>query len=459
MKALISIFLQFLMSQLRYWLQWTFILMLVSLLIGSACAFFLCLLDAVTHFRWEHPWLLYFLPLGGLGIGLLYHHYGQSVEAGNNLILEQIHQPGGGLPKTMTPLVLFGTLLTHLLGGSAGREGTAVQMGGSIASAFSKRAGLNGLELKTLLMVGVAAGFGAVFGTPLAGAVFAIEVLAIGKLYYAHLWPCLIAAFIGDWACTLWGIHHTHYMIASAAPSFQTDNLFFAKVVLAALVFGWISKLFAELSHTLQYFFKWVMPVAYLRPVLGGLLVIGLVHALGTQAYLGLGVTAPSPDSISIVQAFSAEGVDPWGWWWKLLFTIITISTGFKGGEVTPLFFIGATLGNTLAWILGAPSDLFAALGFTAIFAGAANTPLACTLMGIELFGLEHAGYFAMACFIAYLASGHSGIYLSQKIASPKLLGSHVPDSITLRAARKRYSRLGAIICWIQTSLTGLIKR
>jgi H+/Cl- antiporter ClcA len=459
MIALISILSLFLRSQIQCWLQWVFFLVPVSLLIGSACAFFLWSLDAVTCFRWEHPWLLYLLPVGGLGVGLLYHHYGQSVEAGNNLLLEQIHQPGGGLPKRMAPLVLFGTLVTHLLGGSAGREGTAVQMGGSIASAFSKRAGLNGLDLKTLLMVGVAAGFGAVFGTPLAGAVFAIEVLAIGKLHYAHLWPCLIAALIGDWVCTLWGIHHTYFIITSAAPSSQIDNLLWAKVILAALAFGGVSKLFAELAHTVQHFFKWILPVAYLRPVLGGLLVIGLVHALGTQAYLGLGVTAPSQDSISIAQAFSGQWVDPWGWWWKLLFTIITIGSGFKGGEVTPLFFIGATLGNALAWILGAPPDLFSALGFVAIFAGAANTPLACTLMGIELFGLEHAGYFGMACFIAYLSSGHSGIYLSQTIARPKWLGSQVPDNTTLRVARQRYSRSKALLSWIKTRMIALIKR
>ncbi|WP_373533368.1 voltage-gated chloride channel family protein [Vampirovibrio sp.] len=425
------------MPQLRYFLKGALILIPLSIIIGSVCAFFLWSLEALTLLRWEQPWLLYFLPLGGWLVGLLYQHYGQSVVAGNNLIVEQIHQPGGGIPKRMAPLVLMGTLITHLCGGSAGREGTAVQMGGSIASAMASPFKLEGRALQTFLMAGVAAGFGAVFGTPVAGAVFAIEVVAIGQLNYKNLLPCLMAAFVGNGACAWWGIHHTSYAIHSTAPTFQADPFFGAKVILAAMAFGWASRLFSELAHGVQRGFAWLIPVASLRPVLGGVVVIGLVATLGTQDYLGLGVTAPQPDGISIVQALSGQWVDPWGWWWKLLFTAVTIGSGFKGGEVTPLFFMGAALGNALGWFLGAPPDLLAALGLVAIFAGAANTPIACTLLGMELFGAENAGYFALACLIAYLFSGHTGIYLSQILIRSKLGGPNLPQHTTLRMARQ----------------------
>lgn len=426
------------MSLIAYLLKWLLIITPVAAVIGSACALFLWGLEQVTLFRLEHAWLLYFLPVGGALIGFLYQRVGKSVEAGNNLIVDQIHEPGGGIPTRMTPLVLIGTLVTHLLGGSAGREGTAVQMGGSLASAFARILKLNPLDLRTLLMAGVAAGFGGVFGTPLAGAVFALEVLAIGRMSYENLLPCLIAALIADWTCSAWGVHHTHYQVLFNPANHPVDILLLGKVILAAIVFGWTSKLFAELAHSLQKFFKWLVPTAFLRPVLGGCIVITLVHLLGTQNYLGLGVTSTNPHGISIVQAFHGP-VDPWGWWWKILFTTITISSGFKGGEVTPLFFIGATLGNAIASLLGAPLDLFAALGFVALFAGSANTPLACTLMAIELFGSTNTIFYAIACFVSYLFSGHSGIYLSQRIAMPKLLSSEVPTEVPLRTVREMH--------------------
>lgn len=181
-----------------------------------------------------------------------------------------------------------------------------------------------------------------------------------------------------------------------------------------------MSVLFAELTHSIGRGFKRLIPQAMFRPVLGGAIVIALVLLLGTRDYLGLGVTSNHPGSVSIVSSFTPGGVTPWSWWWKLLFTAVTLGSGFKGGEVTPLFFIGAALGNVLGHFMGAPVDLFAALGFVAVFAGATNTPLACTLMGIELFGADIAVYVAVTCFLAYVFSGHSGIYLSQRIGTAK---------------------------------------
>ncbi len=425
-------------------LKWLALIIPMAMAVGSACAFFLWSLDVATGVRFDHPWLLYLLPLAGVGVGLLYHYYGRSAEGGNNLIMDQIHQPGGGVPRRMAPLILFGTLVTHLFGGSAGREGTAVQMGGSIASGFCRKLRLEPATVRIMLMGGIAAGFGAVFGTPLAGAVFALEVLMIGRIQYEALLPCFIAAVAGDWTCHAWGIGHTHYAISFLANGrppasfFHLEPWLLLKVVIASAAFGWASTFFAELSHRLSALFKKFIAYAPLRPAVGGALVIGLFFLAGTQDYLGLGVWSRDPHAITIPSFFTSAAIHPWSWLWKIAFTAVTLSAGFKGGEVTPLFFIGAALGNALAGLLGAPTDLFAALGFVAIFAGATNTPVACTLMGIELFGATHSVYIATACFLAYLFSGHSGIYLSQRVAVPKTNDSTLPPEIPLRHVRER---------------------
>ncbi len=422
------------------WLLW---IVPVTVTIGSSCALFLWSLDAATKARFQHPWLLFLLPLAGIAVGAAYQFFGKSAEGGNNLIVEQIHEPGGGVPRRMAPLILVATVVTHLFGGSAGREGTAVQMGGSIASAFGRWVRLDARETRTLLMAGVAAGFGAVFGTPLAGAVFALEVISVGRMQYESLIPCLVAAVLGDWTCHAWGVDHTQYRINFMSDvvipthGFHLEPALLAKVIAASIVFGLASALFSEVVHGFQTFFKKVCPIAWLRPALGGVLVIGLTYALGTREYLGIGIWSPDSHDATIPNLFHADNIRYWAWWWKLLFTAVTLASGFKGGEVTPLFFIGAALGNALSSVLGAPTDLFAALGFVAIFAGASNTPLACTLMGIELFGAGQSVYIATACFLAYLSSGHSGIYLSQRLAVPKMgNGDHPPDA-SLRQLRE----------------------
>ena len=413
-------------------LRWALILVPMAALVGTLCAAFLWSLDAVTRLRFAFPWLLYLLPLGGFVVGLLYHLTGDSVEGGNNLIVEQIHEPGAGVPLRMAPLIFFGTVVTHLFGGSAGREGTAVQLGGSLASGFGRALGLDADGTRILLMGGIAAGFGAVFGTPIAGAVFALEVLAIGRVEYRALVPCLLAALVGDWTCLAWGIHHGVDRIDALVP---VDALLVAKAGIAGVAFGLVGLAFAEASHALGGRLKRVMPYAPLRPVIGGFAIIVLVHLFGTRDYLGLGTLAATPDGLTIASFFGPD-THPWSWALKFLFTVVTLGTGFKGGEVTPLFFIGAALGNALAPIFGVPTGVFAAIGFVALFAGAANTPLACTFMGIELFGAAYAVPIAVACFVAYLCSGHNGIYLSQRVAVAKVPANGLTPNATLREAR-----------------------
>ncbi|KQO07937.1 voltage-gated chloride channel family protein [Sphingomonas sp. Leaf242] len=413
-------------------MRWALILVPMAALVGTLCAAFLWSLDAVTRLRFASPWLLYLLPVGGFVVGLLYHLTGRSVEGGNNLIVEQIHEPGGGVPLRMAPLIFLGTVVTHLFGGSAGREGTAVQLGGSLASGVDRALKLDADGTRILLMGGIAAGFGAVFGTPIAGAVFALEVLAIGRVEYRALVPCLVAALVGDWMCLAWGIHHGVYRIATLVP---VDALLVAKAGIAGVAFGLVGLVFAEANHALGGWLKRIVPYGPLRPVLGGIAVIALVHLFGTRDYLGLGTLSPTPDGLTLASFFGPE-THPWSWALKLLFTVITLSAGFKGGEVTPLFFIGAALGNALAPMFGVPTGVFAAIGFVALFAGAANTPLACTFMGIELFGAAYAVPIAVACFVAYFCSGHNGIYLSQRVAVPKVTATGLTPNATLREVR-----------------------
>ncbi|MGI4875494.1 MAG: chloride channel protein [Janthinobacterium lividum] len=394
-------------------LRWLLLAGLVGALAGTASVGFLVALDWVTRWREAHAWALALLPVGGLLVGLAYHYYGHRARRGNNLILEELHAPTATIPLRLVPLVLGGTLLTHLLGGSAGREGTAVQMGAALADQLARW--LPRRERRLLLIAGMSAGFAAVFGTPLAGAVFGLEVFLVGSVCYEAIWPSFLAAVVADAVTRAWGVGHTVYP-ELAALSLTATGL--ACTLLAGALFGLTARSFAGLTHWLGRQFRRIA-YAPLRPVVGGVLVAGSMGALGTMRYSGLGVPV-------ILEAFQ-HSLAPQDFAWKLALTALTLGAGFKGGEVTPLFFMGAALGSALAAVLPLPVALLASMGFVGVFAGAANTPLACLLMGLELFG-THAGiYLGLSCVVAYLFSGHSGIYTAQRIDQAKhpLLGRH----------------------------------
>lgn len=388
---------------------------ITSVVVGCLVSLFLFLLSSATHIRFRHDWLVYLLPLGGLLIHVIYRSVGKSSEKGNTLIIEEIHQPGAGVPAKMAPIIILTTVVTHLFGGSAGREGTAVQVGGSVAGALCKLFKLPAERKPVLLTAGIAAGFGAVFGTPLTGAIFAVEVLTFRRLKLNFLLPALLASLVADQVVTLTGATHTHYQIGPL-PLFSgmSELYLMGKVIIASVAFGLASYGFILFSKSVKKISLALAPRKWMIPVAGGLAIISLSLLMGRPDYLGLGVDAQYPGAVTIPSAFSSGGADPWSWLWKTIYTGITLGTGFKGGEVTPLFFIGSTLGNTLAGMMDAPTGLFAALGFLAVFSGATNTPIACTIMGAELFGPDYLFYFAIACFIGYLSSGDPNIYTSE---------------------------------------------
>ncbi len=391
-------------------LKWTWLSLTIGILVGSASAFFLTSLSWVTEYRDLNNWIIIFLPIAGLCIGLAYHYWGGTANKGNNLLISEYHQPHLHIPFRMFPLVLIGTLITHLFGGSAGREGTAVQMGGTIADQFSKRYKIDSEDRKALLIMGISAGFASVFGTPLAGAIFALEVLIIRKRQLHLFIPSLMCAFIADVTCRLWQVGHTHYEVSAPLPTLSISLLLYT--IIAGIIFGVTALLFTKTGDLFSHLFKKGIKFPPLRPFVGGIIIASVVLISGSTRYIGLGIP-------TLIASFDSQ-LPTYDFIAKLLLTTFTLSAGFKGGEVTPLFFIGATLGNMLALFVPIPMSILVAMGFVAVFAGATNTPLACTVMGMELFGVEYGIVLAIACFAAYLCSGRKGIYSAQKIGKNK---------------------------------------
>lgn len=389
--------------------KWIFICALTGIFSGSASAFFLVSLEWVTQFREHNNWIIWLLPIGGLYIGWLYHQYGATVVKGNNLLLEEYENPQKTIPFKMAPLVLASTLITHLFGGSAGREGTAVQMGGTIADQFTGIFKLNNSDRKTLIILGISAGFASVFGTPLAGALFALEVLYFSKISFKSIVLSFLVAYVAYFTVDFWQVKHTHYHIP-VVPEMSLQ--IWPWIIGASIAFGLAAMLFSRTTHFWGRLFSKTIEYPPLRPFVGGLVLVITIYLIGTTKYIGLGVP-------TIVDSFS----NPNKWFdflLKILFTGFTLGAGFKGGEVTPLFFVGATLGSALSLVIPLPIALLAGMGFVAVFSGATHTPIACTVMGMELFGLQSGVFIGIACVVAYFASGSIGIYHSQIVKGAK---------------------------------------
>ncbi len=397
-------------------LRWVILSALSGILAGISSALFLLLLKFVTDYRVGHMQIIWGLPLTGLFIGFIYMRYGKSVNGGNNLIIDEIHDPQKIIPLRMAPLILLTTLLTHLFGGSAGREGTAVQMGASLSDQLSKilrtSFKITNEERKILLTAGAGAGFGAAIGAPIAGVFFGMEILNVGKLRIFALYQCVIASFVGTYVAVLLGAPHSVY---NKVPSFhfELSSLFY--IIVSGIVFGLFSRLFCSVTHMVENFNARFIKITWLRPFFAGVILVFLFNLEGTFIYAGLGLE-------TIMKAMNLP-VDFHLPFYKLVATSITVGSGFKGGEFIPLVFMGTTLGSAMSSIIPLSFNLLGALGFAAVFGAAANAPLSCAIMAAELFGPHIAFPALLCCFCAYYFSGYKGIYRSQKLMRKKHLG------------------------------------
>ncbi len=388
-------------------LKWIVVGGLVGGVGGVVGALFHLGVNYATEVRLAHPWVLYLLPLGGLVIAGLYKLC-KLEGKGTNAVIESVHF-GSDVPVLLVPLIFVSTVITHLCGGSAGREGAALQIGGGIGYRTGRLLHLGEKDLPLATLCGMSGVFSALFGTPLTATVFALEVISVGVLYYAGLIPCITAAMTGYLISLLMGVPPTRFTVAMPALDAWTMLLVVVLAILCALV----SILFCRGLHIPEHLAARLVKNSYLRAAAGGAVIVALTLLLGTTDYNGAGMDV-------ITRALNGQA-DGWAWLLKLLFTAVTIGCGFKGGEVVPSFFVGATFGCWVGSLLGLSPAFTAAIGLVAVFCGAVNCPIASVVLSVELFGAEGMLYFAMACAISYVLSGYCGLYSSQTILYSKL--------------------------------------
>lgn len=378
---------------------------LVGLGSGVISFLFLRSLNFAIYFREEHPWLIWALPFAGAAVAWFYHRYGRDIEGGNNLILDEIHEPKKRIAFKMVPMIFVSSTISHLFGASVGREGAAVQMGAGLSDFIAKffHSGVNE-HRKIFLMMGISAGFASIFGAPLAGTIFGMEVLALSSIYIEALFPCLVAGLVGYFTAFSLGLHHTPVAVVEA-PAIYLSGVVSAAI--AGICFGLAARLFSWSVHYVKHLSTSKITNPILRPFFGGLIIIACFFLFGDDRYLNLGER--------VIQSSFSEHVFPWDFLGKTWMTAISVGSGFKGGEVMPLFFIGATLGNTLSYILWLSYPVLAALGYVAVFSGAANTPITGIILAMEFFGSGLGVYASIAVIMSYLFSGSKGIYSSQR--------------------------------------------
>ena len=387
-------------------LKWMVLGGVIGLVGGIIGSLFHIGVDTATQMRLAHPWVLYLMPVGGLAsVGL--YRLTKTEGKGTNDIIASVHF-GEQVPGLLVPVIFVSTVITHLCGGSAGREGAALQIGGGIGYQAGRLLRLGEKDLPLATLCGMSGVFAALFGTPLTATVFALEVISVGVLYYAGLVPCLTAALTGYLVSVLMGVPPTRFTVTVPGLEVRTMLL----VMVLALLCAVVSILFCRGLHGVEHLLKRTLKNPYLRVAVGAAVLIGLT-LLTNGDYNGAGM--------EVIGRAIAGQADPWAWVWKLLFTAITIGCGFKGGEVVPSFFVGAAFGCVAAGWLGLPAGFGAAMGLVSVFCGAVNCPLASIILSVELFGSGDLLYFAMACSISNLISGYCGLYSSQTILYSKL--------------------------------------
>ena len=375
---------------------------------GGVSYLFLKVLSWSNETRLDNDWIIYLLPVAGLFIGLAFHYGGESVRRGSNLVLEEIHEPGGGVPRRMAPFVFLSTAISHLFGASTGREGAGIQITASVTDGISRLFKPSPETRKVLLITSIAAAFGGLFGVPVGGVVFALEVQENGRIRYEAVLPALIAGF-SSFHLVEW-LGHRHIVEPAVIAPVLSWTLT-AQLLVVAIVAAAIGRAFISLTHFVQHTSQKFISYPPLRPAVGGVIVLILTALAGTRDYLGL--------SQPLAQAafVGGAGLVAGAFLWKLVFTSVSLGTGFIGGEMVPLFIMGALAGSQLASMFGASTPLFAAVGMMATFGAAANTPLACIVIGVELYGASPIVALTITCIVAYVVSGRTGIYHSQRHA------------------------------------------
>lgn len=392
-----------------WFLRWLLFGSITGIVCGLAGAAFHISIDWVTATRKVNDWLIFLLPFAGLLIVFIYHRAGMRQDPGTNLVLTSIHSKEH-IPIRMAPLIFIGTIITHLCGGSSGREGAALQIGGSIGEALGRLFRLRDSDINIIIICGMSAVFASLFGTPIAAAVFSMEVISVGVIHYSAFVPCIVSASIAYGMNREFGISEALFP-AVAAP--ELSVFLFIKVIVLAMACGLVSILFCISVHESGHLYKKYLPNDYIRIFTGGCLVVLLTLLCGTRAYNGQGG--------DMLQLAMTGTCPTFAFLLKILFTALTLGAGFKGGEIVPALFVGATLGNVAAPLLGLDPAFGAALGMIALFCSVVNCPLASMLLSVELFGHDAALLFAVACAVSYVFSGYYGLYSSQKIMYDKL--------------------------------------
>lgn len=410
MKDFINSSLANVWKKLYYFIHWSALGSFIGIIIGLVASLFSYLLTLATNFRTANSWVFLTLPIGGVLIVFLYRFLQYEHNKGTDSVIESVEDQNDiSVSPKMAFLIFVSTVITIFCGGSVGREGAALQIGGGLGKAISNFLNMEDKEKKVMLMSGMAAAFSALFGTPMTAAFFAMEVSSIGIMHYAALVPCICAALVARYLSSALGVHGEAFHIIhdiSLTPVSMIQTVFLAAVCALVSI---------QFCLTLQYSHKkmhqWLKN-PYLRIITGGLLLIVLTLLLGTQDYLGTGMHV-------IEQAVEGHAV-PWAFMLKIVFTSITIAAGFKGGEIVPSLFIGATLGCCLGGLIGLPASLGAGIGMVSVFCGVTNCPVASLLIAFELFGFTDPHFYLIAVAVSYMFSGHIGLYHTQKITYSK---------------------------------------
>ena len=393
--------------------KWLLFSLVVGVTVGVVGALFHMSISYVTAYRQQHGWVLYLLPVAGLLIVWAYHVTQMADDKGTEYIIGAVRE-GRNLRIRTAPLIFLSTVLTHLCGGSAGREGAALQLGGSMSNFLGRVMHLNEKDDRIITMCGMAAGFSALFGTPLAAAVMSMEVVSVGVMYYAAIVPCVLSALIAQVVASAMGVEATAFAVAKVP---ELGPMVLLQVGGLGILCALVAVLFCGIMHLVPKGYQRITKNPYLKVLLGGVIVVLLTLLLGRD-YNGAGMPV-------INQAMAGEA-RPEAFLLKIVFTALTLAAGFKGGEIVPAFFCGATFGAFYGPLLGLDASFAASLAMTAVFCGVTNCPLTSILLSYELFGGQGLALYALCCALSYMLSGYSGLYHAQKIVYSKLRPEYV---------------------------------